>query len=97
MAKPPPDPDLGRRVEAAIAYGPHTQAQIAKALDMSDGHLRRYLRAELSFDAAQLRTIAQLCDISLRLLYEDWPPYGPSGELGHALQDSPPSAPRHDQ
>lgn len=97
MAKPPPDPDLARRVEAAIAYGGRTQIEVAEALGISDGQLRRYLRAELPFDEAQLRTIAQLCDVSLRLLYEEFPPYDPPGELGRVLQGSPPNGPRHNR
>ena len=96
-AKPPPDPNLARRVRAAIAYSPHSQGEIADALGITAAQLRRYLRAELPFDEAQLRTIAELCDIALRLLYEGFPSYQPPGELGRVLRDSPPTDPRHDQ
>ena len=96
-AKPPPDPDLGRRVRAAIAYGPHSQGEIADALGISTKQLRRYLDAEVAFDETQLRLIAEMCNVSLRLLYEGFPSYQPPGELGRVLRDSPPTDPRHDQ
>jgi cytochrome c556 len=86
--KPPPDPDLARRVRAAIAYGPYKHKDIAKALGFEAGQLGRYLRAELPFDEAQLRTIAEMCNVSLRLLYEEFPPYDPGGELGRAVRGS---------
>lgn len=98
MAKPPPDPDLARRVRAAIAYGPYKkQGPIAEALGITEDQLRRYLRAELAFTEAQLRKIAEMCDVSLRLLYEEFPRYVPSGELPHAGPDSPATDPRRDQ
>ena len=96
-SKPPPDPKQGLRVKAAIAYGPYTQIQIADALGFTEDQLRRYLRGEVAFTHSQLVLIAEMCDVALRLLYEDFPPYDPAGELGRAAQDSPPNEPRPDR
>lgn len=96
-AKPPPDQGVAQRVRAAIAYGPYSHEQIAQALGFGASQLRRYLRGERSFDEAQLRTIARMCNVSLRLLYEEFPPYGPSGGLHLSDPGSPPTEPRRDQ